>query len=249
MNPAEFANLAKAERQFWWHRGMQRIMLGLMDPLVSRRRIRRGIDAGCGTGYFARMLEQRYEFPVVPADRAREGLEHGRKAGARRLTQCDAAALPFADGSFGLSVSLDVLGYLDPGAEEHAVREMARVLAPEGLMVLRVPALDMLRSRHSEFTRERQRFTRARLKQMVRGAGIRILRCTYANTLLFPLAVTRFRVWEPLFQKKPASASRPLNSWLDSALHAPLKMESRVLLRGWNLPLGQTLILIGEKTN
>ena len=35
MNPAEFANIARSEREFWWYRGMRRIMFGLLDPVAQ----------------------------------------------------------------------------------------------------------------------------------------------------------------------------------------------------------------------
>ena len=47
------------------------------------------------------------------------------------------------------------------GEEQRAVNELARVTRPGGLVLMRAAALDMLRSRHSEFVFERQRFTRA----------------------------------------------------------------------------------------
>src|SRR5580700_5271297 len=99
MNPAEFANMARAEKRFWWYEGMHRILTTLLDPHIGARGIKRGMDAGCGTGHLAKLLEQRYEFPIFPADRAREGVDLARRAGLRRLSQCDAAALPFPNGS------------------------------------------------------------------------------------------------------------------------------------------------------
>src|SRR5438477_10858960 len=93
---SEFANIAKAERNFWWYRGMRQILFAMLDPIVAARRISRALEAGCGTGYFSKLVEQRYEFPVVAAGRGAEGLEHATRMGLRRLTQCDVAALPFA---------------------------------------------------------------------------------------------------------------------------------------------------------
>lgn len=125
--------------------------------------------------------------------------------------------------------------------------EFARVLRPGGLLVLRVSALDALRSRHSMFTRERQRFTRGRLVRLARENGFRVLRCTYANTLLVPIALVRFRLWEPLLRKPPASGTAPVAPWLDRLLYLPLAVESKLIAAGMNLPLGQSLILVAEK--
>jgi hypothetical protein len=115
-------------------------------------------------------------------------------------------------------------------------------------LVLRVSALDILRSRHSEFTCERQRFTRKRLIELANRHGIRVLRCTYANTILFPVALAKFRIWEPLTHQAPQSGVQPGAGWLNQMLRLPLAAEGAWLGAGLDLPIGQSLILAGEKT-
>ncbi|MGC8793598.1 MAG: class I SAM-dependent methyltransferase [Bryobacteraceae bacterium] len=247
MNPAEFHFLAHAEREFWWFRGMRRIMFSMLDPLARIRRIERVLEAGCGTGHFANLLEQRYGWRVVPVDLAREALEYGRRMGVSRLVQADIARLPFSTDSFDAVFSLDVLVHFPRDQEGPAVTELVRVLKPGGLLVLRTAALKLLRSRHSQFTGERQRFTAGRLRRVVEGAGVRTLRLTYANSLLMPVALVKFRIWEPLLRKPPASGLAPLPRWLDSVLEQPLRVESWWLRKGINLPFGQSLILLGQK--
>jgi SAM-dependent methyltransferase len=247
MNPAEFANIARSERDFWWYRGMRRILFRMLDPLMSGRRPRRALEAGCGTGYFAEVLQAERGWPVVPVDLGWKGLEFARGMGVRDCTQADIAALPFLDSAFDLVFSLDVLVHFPLGAEQVPVRELVRVLEPGGLLVLRVSALDILRSRHSVHAFERQRFTRRRLMGLVTGCGVRVLRCTYANSLLMPVALARFRLWEPLLRKPPASGVEPVAPWFDKLLYAPLAVESAWIGAGRGFPAGQSLVLIGEK--
>jgi SAM-dependent methyltransferase len=175
------------------------------------------------------------------------GLRYARAMGVERPVQGDATSIPFASGAFDLVLSLDVLAQLARGTETAAAREMARVLAPGGLIVVRTSALDILRSSHSAFIFERQRFTRRRLCGLFESAGFRVVRCTYANSLLLPVALAKFRLWEPL-QRGPASTGvEPVAPWLDRLLYAPLAMESACLGAGVNFPAGQSLLLIGEK--
>jgi SAM-dependent methyltransferase len=247
MNPAEFANIAEAERTFWWYRGMRRILFGLLDPLAKKRRIHTVLEAGCGTGFNAAALEQRYGWRAFPVDLQKEGLEYGKAMGISRPTQADLAALPFSAGAFDAAVCLDVIIHFPPGDESRALAELSRVLAPGGLLVLRASAFDILRSHHSQFTFEKQRFTARRLASAVLDHGIRVLRCTYANSLLLPVALLKFRIWEPLTGRIPQSGVRPVGRWLNRLLGAPLGMESWWLSAGLNIPLGQSVILIGEK--
>lgn len=247
MNPAEFDNIAASEAGFWWFRGMRRILFPLLDEALRNRPAGLALEAGCGIGYFAREFQRRYHWPVVPLDLGAEGLAYARGLGLERLVQGDVSRLPFADESFDLALSLDVIVHFPRGQESAPMREMARVLRPGGLLALRVSALDVLRSRHSEFTFERQRFTRSRLCRLAEAAGIRILRITYANTLLLPIALFKFRLWEPLFSRRPASGTEPVSPWLNALLSIPLAIEAHIIGHGGNLPVGQSVVLIGRK--
>jgi SAM-dependent methyltransferase len=247
MNPAEFANIAQAERDSWWYSGMRRILFGVLDPMVEQRCIRTVLEAGCGTGYNAAAFQHRYGWQAYPMDLQRQGLAYAQAMGLTRLAQGDLAALPYRTGAFDAVVSLDVLVHFPQGSEGRALAEVSRVLAPGGLLVLRVAALEALRSRHSQYVCERQRFTSQRLVCALRDHGIRMLRSTYANMLLLPVALIKFRLWEPLMRCAPQSGVRPVSRWLNALLAGPLALESRWLQAGRNLPVGQSLILIGER--
>jgi len=247
MNPAEFPNIAKCERDFWWYRGVRAIMDRVLAPYVEGRTIGLALEAGCGTGYFSHLLQTERRWPVIPMDLSADGLNYARRMGVERPVQGDTCKLPFASGAFDLVLSMDVLPHLPVGSEQLAANEMARVLAPGGILAVRAAALDLLRSRHSAFAFERQRFTRRRLSGMAEAAGLRVLRCTYTNSLLLPVALAKFRVWEPLLRKPPASGVETVSPWLDHMLYSSLALEARFLGAGGSFPVGQSLVLIAEK--
>jgi len=247
MNPAEFANIARSERDFWWYRGMRDILFRMLDPVLAGRTVRRALEAGSGTGYLSHLLQRERKWPIVPLDLGSEGLRYARALGVDRAVQGNIMALPFADATFDLVMSFDVLVHMKRGEEHLAAREMSRVLARGGLLVLRTAAFDLLRSRHSVFVGEHQRYTRRRLMGLVTGAGIRVLRCTYVNALMLPIAFAKFRMWEPIARQPVASGVAPVPAWLDRLLYAPLAFEAHWVGRGHGFPAGQSLMLIGEK--
>ncbi|HEX3746489.1 MAG TPA: class I SAM-dependent methyltransferase [Bryobacteraceae bacterium] len=247
MNPAEFANIAKCERDFWWYRGMRRILFRLLDRYLGARAPKRVLEAGCGTGYNSWLLRTERHWPMVPMDISAEGLRYARTMGLERAVQGDATRLPFASKTFDLVLSIDVLAHLTPGTESAAAHEMARVLTPGGLLVVRTSALEILRSRHSAFVGERQRFARGRFRRLFESAGFRVLRCTYANALLLPVALLKFRLCEPLRRGPASTGVDPVAPWLDRLLYAPLAFEAACMGAGLNFPLGQSLLLVGER--
>src|SRR5215469_3462207 len=196
-NPAEFATIARHEERFWWYRGMRAIQLSVLGPYLEKRSIRSAVEAGCGTGYFALLLQRERHLPLVAMDYSAEGLRYGVEGGLERAARGSLLDLPFGSAAFDLAMSFDVLQQFGPGEERRALYELARVVKPGGLLALRVSAFHALRSRHSEFVCERQRYTRPQLRRLVEEAGFRVLRATYANTLLSPVALLKFRLIEP----------------------------------------------------
>ena len=247
MNPEEFHNIAQHEETLWWYRGMREILFRMLDPLLAGRRIDRALEAGCGAGYLARILQRDRGMPLVAMDYSREGLRFAQDFGVQRVIQGDVLHLAFPDGAFDLVFNLDVLQQLPPGLEPQAAAELTRVVRPGGLLAVRVSAFDFLRSRHSLFVGEKQRFSRKRLLDLFTPLGIRPIVFTYANSLLLPVALAKFRLWEPLTRQQPESGIQSPSPWLDRSLYRVLEAEASWLSKGRKLPIGQSLILIGEK--
>lgn len=103
---------------------------------------RRVVDAGCGEGYGAALLAGP-ALLVVGIDRDPEAVAWaaGKYGATERLAfvAADVAALPVDDGAAGLVCCFQVLEHLpDPVA---FLREVRRVLAPDGALVLTTPNL------------------------------------------------------------------------------------------------------------
>lgn len=99
---------------------------------------RRVLDAACGEGYGTAMLAAAGGAPAVGADLDEPTVERARERyPACEFQAADIAALPFADGAFDLVVSFETIEHV-PDAEA-ALAELARVLAPEGLLLVSTP--------------------------------------------------------------------------------------------------------------
>jgi SAM-dependent methyltransferase len=248
MNPAEFANIAATEEGFWWFRGMNRMLWDFLASHYSPSEGDRALEVGCGTGFVSAEFAKRYRgVSLSSMDLAAEGLRYAQGRGLRGLTQGDIRCLPFAAGSFQALLVLDVIAHLERGEEEAAFAEFARVLAAGGLLVLRASAFSWLQSRHSLFVNERQRYTLSGLLPAMRRAGFVPTRYTYANSLLLPVALFKFRVWEPLTNASPESGLEALPPALNGALESVLMTEAAMIRTGARFPVGQSLWVIARK--
>jgi SAM-dependent methyltransferase len=248
INPAEFAHIAAVEQSFWWFRGMDRMLWQFLDDCKPAFIGRTACEVGCGTGWISEGFTQRYpNTPLLSTDLELEGLSYARARGLQRLALADIRELPLPASSFGLVLALDVIAHLEAGEERRAFAEFGRVLEPGGILLLRASAFRWLRSRHSEFVCERQRYTLSQLKPLLRDNGLELVRSTYANTLLLPVAAAKFRIWEPLVRARPQSGLQSVNPLANTVLEQFLRLEAAWLRLGGHLPVGQSLWVIARK--
>jgi len=250
MNEEEYSFMYTQEESHWWYAGMRAIVLSLLPPSTLPRSPR-ALDAGCGTGYNLSWFKEQYGSRASGLDYYRYAFPFCRRRGETDLVQGDIVKLPFASSSFDLVASLDVLQQVpDEAARARAVMEFQRVLKPGGWFVIRVAAFEWLRSSHDEELLTRRRFGPGEFRELVTGAGFHIVRFTFANSLLFPVAAL-WRCLKKVGIVPGGSDVRPTtrgSAWLNSALKSLMGIEAAVLQKGvFSFPFGLSLIVVARK--
>jgi SAM-dependent methyltransferase len=98
---------------------------------------RRVLDVACGEGYGSALLAAAGAGTVVGVDLDPATVEHARTRHGIDARAGDVRALPFEDGSFDLVVSFETIEHVEE--PERALDELARVVAPDGLVVVSTP--------------------------------------------------------------------------------------------------------------
>ncbi len=252
MRTEDYEYLYRLEEEFWWFAGMREITAALLDSLLppGDRVI---LDAGCGTGGNLEWLA-RYAGGgrVVGIDLAPTALQFCRKRSHERLALASATDLPFADESFDLVTSFDVLVQIPgAGADERAMREMFRVLKPGGIAFVRGAAYEWMKSGHDRALATQRRYTLGELREKLKRAGFEDLRETYANSLLFPLVAVRRLLFKPLGLADAGSDVKPLPQglqWLNRVFTRALLWEAKRLRDSKaRLPAGLSAICVARR--
>ena len=251
MQTEDYEYLYQLEETFWWFAGMRAITATLLDPYLREPRDRAILVAGCGTGGNLEWL-RRYagQGDITGLDYVHTALRFCQQHGARALVQASATDLPFADAAFDLVTSFDVLVQIPgEGADEQAMREMQRVLRPSGLAFVRCAAYEWMKSGHDAALDTQRRYTLPELRGKLERAGFTVLRATYANSLLFPVAALRRLLLKRLGLADSGSDVKPLppswqwvNVWLQRAL-----LSEAAWLRRADLPFGLSAICIARR--
>lgn len=241
MDSEQYRVMYQVERAHWWYRGMRRTMQALLRRYLAPGRAYRVLDAGCGTG--GTTIDLADLGSVTGLDFSAEALQYAASRGLTRLVRGSIERLPFPDAAFDVWTSLDVLYHRAVQDEEAALKEGRRVLRPGGLAFFREPAFDWLRGAHDIGIHTERRFTVAGLSREVEAAGFNIEHATYANALLFPLALLK-RSLDRLLPAAPADLSVPPGP-INSLLEAVVSLEAAIVSRA-TLPVGLSVLVVAR---
>jgi SAM-dependent methyltransferase len=230
----------RVEDRHWWYRGRRRVL----ERTISRLQLpspARILDAGCGSG--RNMVELARHGEVSGIELSATSVEAARRRGAGEVVEGSVLAMPFADDSFDLAVCLDVIEHMED--DRGALRELRRVLAPGGALLVTVPAYQWLWSGHDEINHHHRRYNRDLLLEAARDAGWSCTFATYFNSLLLPVAIM-LRVLDRLHTKATESS---LDLWVPPApmnwlLQQPLNAEAAAIGRGRPIPAGLSLLAV-----
>jgi SAM-dependent methyltransferase len=242
-----YAEYRDVEDRHWWFTGRRTILLRVLDEQLSYGSgppSRRILDLGCGTGA---MLEALTRYGSVQgADADAEAIRFCKARGIERVQRLESDVLPWADGSFDVVAALDVLEHI--GNDRAMFDEVARVLRPGGTFVLTVPAYQALWGPQDEISHHERRYRAGQVRERIGGAGLRLKKLSYFNTLLFPpIATVRLlRRWgrRGVELKSDFTMSRP--GRVNDLLAGIFSSEAAVVAR-WNLPFGVSILGIAVK--
>jgi SAM-dependent methyltransferase len=185
MERAVFDRMAEQDEVHWWYVARRRILDRLIEREVRLPEDARILEIGCGTGHNFEMLRRFGRLDAIEVD------GEARELASRRLGHAvGSAPLPELNGvpdrTYHLIALLDVLEHVD--ADRAGLESIAAKLAPEGRILVTVPAYQWMWSAHDVAHHHKRRYSKRGLRQVVEAAGLRAERLGYFNSLLFPLA-------------------------------------------------------------
>jgi SAM-dependent methyltransferase len=242
-----YAIMYEVEGAHWWFAGRRRILESFVARIVAglnlKDRPARILDVGCGTGANLEMLAQFGEAEGV--DVSEDALRFCRARGLTKVKLGAAEQLPYEDASFDLVTALDVVEHLDDDAA--GLREMRRVLRPDGRALLFVPAFMWLWGVQDDVSNHRRRYTLPELRERVRAAGFEVERATYAN-LTFFAPILAGRLLMRATGARPASENN-INVSALNGLFGHLFGAERFWLRHLNFPFGVSAVCVARRLN
>lgn len=219
----------------WWWRSREAILLDEIRRLDLSRPCRI-LDVGCGSGLFLPRLAEFGEVWGIETDT--DLVRTDTPFREQIYTESVGALARREAGCFDLITALDVIEHIED--DEAAVRDMVRLLAAGGRLLITVPAFMALWDEHDDINLHYRRYTKATLRSLVAPHGrIEALRYFFHTIFLPKLAVTfvnRRRTKKIAQHRVPAVPINRGMQWL-------CRMEYRILRRQ-PVPFGTSVMAI-----
>jgi len=254
MQEIEYETMARAEEDHWWYLGLRDLLARtLIRPDLGLTDGARLLDAGCGTGVNLRLLDGIFHPSYLGGfDASESALEWARrKAPAADLYLGDICEPEIHGAQLDLITILDVI-YI-PGARRahEGLRRLVAALRPGGLFVVHLPAYDWLFSEHDVATHTTERYTSARVRQLLTALELEIVLLTYRLFWLLPIVAT-VRLPDKIRHRRiPAAARSDLHRRpsrvLNRALFSILRHENHRIAAGGRYPWGSSVFAVGRR--
>jgi SAM-dependent methyltransferase len=242
VEPLQYETLARTEADHWWFVGRRRII----DAVIARLGLPgepKILEIGSGTGGNLEVLGKYGAVTGIEPEQGAVDACLEKNPNVRVIRGGLPDDLPVIDESSDLIALFDVLEHVADDAG--GVVEVGKYLNTGGWVVVTVPAMPALWSRHDDILHHQRRYTRNALETLFAGPQYEIELCTHFNTLLLPLAIGT-RLAGRLFgidfpdQRTP---HRVINELLLRIFSFERRLVGKV-----PLPIGLSLLLVARKT-
>ncbi len=240
MDQRHLQEMADLEENYWWHKAKRQ----LVEELLKRHAPSEGVIVEGGIGSGRNLLQwQSLGYEVHGFDILPPAIEMAKSRGIEHAQQHDLhEPWPLPEGSVSCVMMLDVLEHM---AEPVSVlKHASKVLRPDGVIILTVPAYQWLFGRWDQILGHHRRYTRRMLKQQTQEAGLNLRWCQHWNAFTLPAALA-MRTKEKLFPNRDSAEFPRVPNWINSLLLGLARMERAWLLR-IGLPVGLSVVGVIE---
>ena len=213
-----------------------------MLPLFDHQKPFRILDAGCGTGRVMNKLSKYGE--VSGIDASPIAIEMCKSRGLNNVKIVDLNEWS-AENEYNLITSLDVLYHQSFNNIDKIINSFNKALNSGGVLILNLPAFNILRREHDEVVGGNKRFRAKEIKNILIKNGFQIHTISYRHPLLF-----KFILLRKLFstsKKKPNSDLAPLYPPINRLLFLLHRIENEIIKMGFSIPYGSSLFVVAKK--
>lgn len=237
-------NYCQLEENYWWCVARREIILSLILKFKLSKEAHI-LDIGCSGGCLIQELIKKGFKNVYGVDISEQSIAQCKKKGLKNIENMDASDMRFNNNTFDLIISSDNLEHLKN--DQKVLRDWNRVLKPNGILIVFVPAYKFLWSVHDISNYHFRRYSKWELYNKLLCANYSIARCSYWNSILFA-PIGMLIMLGKLIARKPVHSNKifSIPVWLNNLLIKVMRFENK-LVEINNIPFGISMFFVARK--
>jgi SAM-dependent methyltransferase len=236
------AKFFAVEDSSFWFKHRNEVLSEAVQEFVPEGRV---LDVGGGNGFVSRRLETDGR-SVVLIEPSSEGVRNARSRGVKNAIVGTLKTHSFESDSFAGIGLFDVLEHLEN--PEETLQEAARVLQPNGVLILTVPAMSALWSNADVEAGHFRRYNKPHIEKELRESGLSVCRITYFFAL-FVIPLGLMRCLPERLGRSPRGSEGDYevsNRYAGKIIDSILRIEKK-WLTSHRLIFGTSLLVIAKK--
>ena len=231
------------ESKHWWFVSKKKIIDSFLNKYIPQKNDRKILDAGCGAGLMLNQLQiygktYAMDFSEDAVDFSKKNFNGEVKRGWLPEN------FPYLDQKFDAIICLDVIEHIND--DQKSLQILKNHLSDDGVMIITVPALQLLWSKWDDLNHHKRRYNKKLLEQVILDAGLKIVRISYYNSLLF-LPVFFIRIMKNIIKSDSEKSDTVLPNFLLNWILEKIFSFEKWLLQVISFPIGVSLIAVVRK--
>ena len=244
MDVNEYRNIYLNENQHWWYKGLHELVELFIQKIKNNKDIKI-FDAGCGTGKMLSILSKYGN--VSGVDSSKLAINFSKQRGIKNVEVKDLNKWIPNEEVYDVLISLDVLYHSQIHDDLNIINKFYKTLKIEGVLILNLPALDILKRSHDITVGGKRRYSKKKLKSELKKIGFQKIRYTYRLPHLFFLIIIKKTFQKICFNKDAGSDLKPIHPIINRILFQLNRIENFFILKGFVFPIGSSVFMVAKK--
>ena len=242
MDTKEYKNMFLNETSNWWYVGLHHLVVSFVKKEHKRNENLFLLDAGCGTGGMLSNLN--FCKNLNGFDYSKDAIDFCNERGLNYCFVQDINTWK-PEKKYDVIISLDVLYHSEVIDDKKIIKEFYAALNPGGILILNLPAFNILKRKHDEVVHTSRRYLRSNTNKILVNAGFIVEISTYRLPILFFILL--FQKFFEKFKKEVHSDLSSIPNWINKLLIKMIKFENKLISNNFSFPIGSSLFLVSRK--
>lgn len=236
-----YKKYSEIEEKMWWYKARRNIIEEIIKTIINEGRNKILLDFGAGTGSLSKMMNKYIKVKAI--DNNQEVLKYS----VFPITITNLQSFS-AENSYDVITAFDVLEHCHN--DEEIIEKFAKILKPDGIIFITVPAYQFLWSSYDDAACHFRRYTIKKIQKKFKKNGFVILKTSYFNSLLFPFLAADILLNKItyFFYKKQKDNLKIPNKMINNLFFNIFNLEKK-WLKNHNFFYGGSILLIAKKYN